>query len=61
MFSWFVELCLEDSKWYWKCRDLAGSFVCRSKGSFNTQDEAMRDFERQFEDHFACMRCRFAN
>lgn len=59
MFSWFVELCLKESKWNWVCRDAGGKLVCRSKRTFNTQHDAKRDFERQFEDHFAVMRCRF--
>lgn len=61
MFSWGVELCLEETKWCWKCFDAAGQYVCRSRCAFNTEDEARNDFERQFEDHWACMSCRFAN
>lgn len=59
MVSWCVELCRKGTKWYWVCRNVAGSFVCQSKRMFDTDGEARRDFERQLEDHLAVMRCRF--
>ena len=60
MFAWIVELCPEGAKWYWICRNPGGTEVCRSKQLFDTESDAGTGFEREFEDHWSCIQCRFA-
>ena len=60
MFMWRVELCFDGTKWYWECRDPGGCLISQSKRHFDTANDAKGDFEREFEDHWSCMKCRFA-
>ena len=60
MEKWRVELWFDGTKWYWKCFGLGGCLISWSKQNFDTVIEAKADFERQFEDHWSCMHCRFA-
>lgn len=53
MLYWHVRLRKRSAGWYWECRTRKGMFLCSSPLSFKYRWEALRNFERWFEDYWA--------
>ena len=58
MKHWHIQLRERSAGWYWECRDHRGAFVCASPLSFKTRWQAVQNFERWFEDYWACVKVR---
>ena len=52
---WHVKLRERSAGWYWECKNPKGAFVCASPLSFKARWQAVQNFERWFEDYWACM------
>lgn len=56
MSYWHVKLRRRSAGWFWECWDPQGKFICSTPLSFRRRWEALKNFERWFEDHWSSVK-----